>query len=111
MTVAHFVAKTYYAQVLGATLNNSTQNSGAQNRGAQAKNAVKSAQSAYWTAPCDAKFPDLTLNIGGGSVVISGDKLQSRQRSQSGPLRESSTHAHLSRLDKHVTNPLSRMRL
>lgn len=28
---------------------------------------------------------------------MSGDKLQSRQRSQSGPLRESSKHGHFSR--------------
>ncbi len=88
MTVAPFVAQTYYAQVAG-----STRNSGEQNSGAQSNNARNSAQSVYWTAPCDAKFPELTLNIGGGSVVISGDKLQSQQRSRSGALRESYIHA------------------
>jgi len=110
MTVAPFVAQTYYAQVPGATQNGGAQNSGAQTRGTQAKNALNSVQSVYWTAPCDAKFPDLTLNIGGGSVVISGDKLQSRQPIQPGALRKS--YINTSSLDATYTaNSLPRLRL
>ena len=88
MTVAPFVAQTYYAQIPGATQKRGVQSSGAQNRAAQANTAVNSAQNIYWTAPCDVKFPDLTLNVGGGRIVISGDKLQTRQRSDAGALRE-----------------------
>lgn len=75
MTIAPFIAQTYYAQVPGATRNGGIQNSGAQNMAAQADDAMNSAQNEYWIAPCDAKFPDLILHIGGGTVVISGDKL------------------------------------
>ena len=54
MWVNPAVASAYYAQVPG------------------------SVYSDIWTVPCSAQLPGLTLNIGSGSAVISGDKFQSR---------------------------------